>query len=126
MTLGPAGSRSHMSNSIRRTERVLDLASLGSIIGGFACYARSYLAMQVLQGGKLVPGAASHSAMQQFAYFRNLSEVGLGLVVLGVAIGVGSVFVNRRAAARPAAAPSEQPARVDIRQTPIAPQPAQS
>lgn len=115
-----------MSNSIRRTERVLDLASLGSIIGGFACYARSYLAMQVLQGGKLVPGAASHSAMQQFAYFRNLSEVGLGLVVLGVAIGVGSVFVNRRAAARPAAVPSEQPARVDIRQTPIAPQPAQS
>ena len=115
-----------MSNSIRRTERVLDLASLGSIIGGFACYARAYLAMQVLQAGKLVPGAESHSAMQQFAYFRNLSEVGVGLVVLGVLIGVGSVLVNRRArgqGADDAAAPS---ARAEIRQTPIAPQPAQS
>ena len=77
-----------MSNSVRRTERVLDLASVGSILGGIACYARSYLAMQVLQRGKLVPGAESHSAMQQFAYFRNLSEVGVGLVVLGVLIGI--------------------------------------
>lgn len=115
-----------MSNSIRRTERVLDLASLGSIIGGIACYARSYLAMQVLQRGKLVPGAQSHSALQQFAYFRNLSEIGVGLVVLGVVIGVGSVFVNRRTRSQPASGDaSSHPVPAASRQTPIAPHPAQ-
>lgn len=102
-----------MSNSIRRTERLLDLASLGSIIGGAACYARSYFAMRVLERGVLVPGAASHSAVQQYNYFRSLSEVGLGLVVLGVLIGVGSVFVNRRAASVDADRAS-QPAALDV------------
>lgn len=107
-----------MTHSIRRTERLLDLASLGSIIGGAACFARSYYAMKVLEGGQLVAGG-SRSAMRQFAYFRSLSEVGLALVVLGVLIGVGSVFANRRAAALAAEERAAPPAVPEIIPDPI-------
>jgi hypothetical protein len=91
-----------MAITLARASRLLDYASLAVLAGGAACYGYAWLGMRQIQNGRVTEGrAASLPTVGAWDHFLSLSQA--GLVVLGVGLAmalvatVGTTTAARRA-----------------------------
>jgi hypothetical protein len=85
-----------MAQSVGRTSRMIDGASLVLVIAGAGCYLWAYAGMRALRVAAHDPNAALFAGYTRFMRFYQLSIVGLTAVGLGVVVGVGAAIHARR------------------------------
>ena len=82
--------------SVPRIGRVLDLVGALLFLGGATLYARSFIGLRDMDAFVRAEGDASFAAVERANELSRVGNVGIGLMIAGVAVGVLAAIVARR------------------------------
>ena len=91
--------------TVARRSRLIDLASLLLILGGFVLYVRAYLGMERIRTSGDIPFVRGtmevYELTNRYVRLQRLSYLALGLVGVGIAVGLSAAAHHHKIRRRP-------------------------
>ena len=75
----------------------MDIGGMGLLLVGGLCYVRAYLGMIALRDNGIAPGSGRFAGVAQFDRYWQLSQLGLAMSAVAIAVMVGAAVVTWRA-----------------------------
>lgn len=81
---------------VKRSGRMLDVASLVLLLGGAVCYVWAYLGMQALRDSTHDAAAPLFAGYTRYVRLSQVSILGLTAIALGILVGIYAAMHARR------------------------------
>ncbi len=94
-----------MSDRPSAAARAWDAAALALVVGGAALYVVAHAGMTGILASQVHIATIEAPNLTRWVHYRQMSNIGLALVAVGVAVGITAYFRSRRETTARSAAP---------------------